>query len=184
MIGLIYILCTYAGYVIYCLICLNVIYAALRFPLKIKTLGFTLLASLISLVIWIELPKVFIQNSIPEAEGAEQKIVWDWVSEIQPIGISDKFHWWAETCTKIATNSLVIILSLVIVIVWSLTTQYIQKMFNIPSIKFSLPKGTWKMIMLAILFCIALFTIGWLALPLVLLWLVKQLFKLSLIGWS
>lgn len=175
----IYMALSFATWPIYMILILHAFYTWMKVKNDPKTLGLTLLASILSLLVLIEVPKAIINILYPESKDSEYQYKWEWTSDIHVLDLDDKFRWFASTCTHIAVNLVVIILTICIVLLWATTTKAMQKLFNIPITEFTIPKGTWKTLWISFLACIALFTIGWISIFLVIfavIWISKHAF--------
>lgn len=176
MMYIIYMACLFGGYVVYALTCINVAHTAIKHSLNLRILGLTVLSCIVSLLIWVELPKSFVANH----HGDVSKNM-TWGSEVKINDIYGILEWWSDICTRIACNCMVIILAILLIIFWVKTTQYFQKVLDVPYKKFSLHKKTWKIFIICILMCAGLLLVGWLGIVMIFVWFFKW-FVLKVLG--
>ncbi|MDQ0417990.1 hypothetical protein J2Z48_002174 [Croceifilum oryzae] len=175
-----YIALSFASWAIYLILTLHMFYTWLKVRNNPKTLGLTVLASILPLLILIEVPKAFITNLYPESTNAEYQYKWEWTSDTHILDLGDHLRWFAETCTKISVHLVIIVFTLCLVLLWVTVVQMIQKALNIYTVDFTISKKAWKSLWIAFLSCIALYTVGWLSFLILIVggcWLGRFLFR-------
>lgn len=176
MMKILYFSLVYAGYLIYILIGFMSLQAFTKSKNKWRMLGLTILALILSLLLVVEIPKALITNHFPELKTMKKGL--EWGSNQPSQNIYDTMNWWAMTCTNIASSFFIIVFAIMLVLIWTITTNFLQNQFNVPNIQFKTPKNTWKVLLYCSLGCVALFLLGWLSVIIICYMVVRFAFKI------